>query len=292
MPNLTYSTEALNVKSQFLHVDVVIYVEGDDDFCFWKYKFSLINTKMKYRLEAVGGYAINDYISKIINENTKIIVACDTDHKIYSYLDTHPRIVRTYGYSIENTMYCPNVLNDTINKLSKTDVNNIENIKAWLESSCLEVKTILLYAVANFIFSKGIPVFGDKCSKLLKNDTSHEFDKNKIDAFIKKLNPNFTSKELMKAEKVINADKRNLIYKIKGHFLTNLVLNYITKQINYLKKQKMVKRKKTSKEIVKHETLYAVTIQGCLACNNKKCCNDKKSIDKRIKKAIASLKGV
>ena len=56
MSDIQYSTDALNVLSDFYGVDTLVYVEGDDDVIFWQAIFEKFASR-SVRFESVGGDA-------------------------------------------------------------------------------------------------------------------------------------------------------------------------------------------------------------------------------------------
>jgi hypothetical protein len=101
-----FSAEALETKSLMLDTDFSVYVEGKDDILFWESLFEKEGIT-NFHIEEVGGYVfLGPYMNKIVNDNANIIVACDTHLSDFLGFDyQHERIIRTFGYSIENTMY-------------------------------------------------------------------------------------------------------------------------------------------------------------------------------------------
>ncbi|NJW55651.1 DUF4435 domain-containing protein, partial [Salinimicrobium oceani] len=97
--------EALEAKGLFYNKEITVYVEGQDDPLFWKYIFDL--SKFRAHIEDVGGnLQLEKYIDKIIQENADFYVARDNDHSDFiNHTKNHQRIINTYGYSIENSMY-------------------------------------------------------------------------------------------------------------------------------------------------------------------------------------------
>ena len=151
----SYSTPALNVLRHFYECEVLIFVEGNSDILFWHViaqKAGLINTK----IESVGGNTqIKKKINQIIDEDAKIIVACDLDHSPFiDGISVHPQIVKTYGYSIENTMYCPASLNRFLKKLSRQLKIMDNSTGEWLSEFVKQTKTLLIYDIANHRYNK------------------------------------------------------------------------------------------------------------------------------------------
>jgi len=102
--SLVYSPGALGVLHRFYKSDAVAYVEGDDDFAFWSTIVAKAGIKGVTLKKAGGSSQLAVKIRNIIQDGARIIVACDSDHA--NFCDesiSHAQVVRTYGYSIENT---------------------------------------------------------------------------------------------------------------------------------------------------------------------------------------------
>jgi len=116
MVEFDHSIDAKNVLNKFYRVEKIVYVEGDDDVAFWEYLFERFFS-LSVEIEAVGGKVELKRISELIHSNeAEYIVAMDSDYDDFSGFDYHPNILRTYGYSIENTM----VSRESICKILKT----------------------------------------------------------------------------------------------------------------------------------------------------------------------------
>ena len=229
MDSLEYSTDALEVKGAFYNKKVTIYVEGIDDPIFWNEVLNLVN-KNAY-IEDVGGCnELEKYIRKIIEEDADFYVACDRDHSDFldeNYLDSE-KILFTYGYSIENSMYKSNSINKVIVKYSKNPnldlKEEIDNILLDFES---KVNELLIYDIASKKYKKGISVFGDNCSRFLRNKSSKELCENKLNEFIASINTNFSNEEINSVRILVDNAKKSKWFHIKGHFISLLIINII-----------------------------------------------------------------
>jgi hypothetical protein len=68
---------------------------------FWTHLFEL--AEVDAHIEDVGGNEeIAKKIKEILDNNASFIVACDSDHSDFTKPITHDRVIKTYGYSIEN----------------------------------------------------------------------------------------------------------------------------------------------------------------------------------------------
>lgn len=227
MDSIEYSTDALEAKGLFYNKSFTVYVEGKDDVLFWEYLFNI--AEVSAHIEEVGGdKEIEKYITKILEDNAGFIVACDNDHNDFTQFQTpHSQIVRTYGYSIENSMYNFNRIQDIISKLCRQSVDVKSIIEEWAEEFTNNVYDLLRYDIANHKFKKGIKVFGDNCVRFLKSNSSHKISSSKIQSFINTVKSNFTDEEMEQVDSLLAVSQKDFWFLIKGHFLTNATMNLI-----------------------------------------------------------------
>lgn len=274
MDDFNYSLDALNVINVFHSAEYMVYVEGDDDEYFWKSIFELANIKGYYIESAGGAEELNKKIHDVVNNNTKAIIAKDCDYSIY--LDNkvnHPLIVETYGYSIENSLYCPITINNIISKVSRkiTDVINV--IDDWYSKLVTTIKDLLLLDICSIKYCKGISVLGDSCHQYLLNNKSPSLSKTKIDNKHAEIQAQFTPDQILSVEKLVRKDKRIHRYIIRGHFITLAAINLI----------KTLSKNITGNEHkITKDNIYVMTVGACSSCAQK--CID-------IKNTIRSLNG-
>lgn len=272
MNNLEYSIEAEEAKGLFYNKRFTVYVEGDDDVMFWNILFEL--TDVDAYIEDVGGSEeIEKKITDILNNHASFIVACDSDHTDFQVdRKEHLQIIRTYGYSIENSMYSTKNIENAIRKLSKRPKKLTKTIESWAKEFSNNLFDLLVYDIANHRYDRGVKVFGDNCQRFLKSKSSIEVCKTKVQAFINSIKNKFTAKEIKETISLLKKSKKDLWYHLKGHFITHGLFNLI---------QHHVKIISGSKCSISHDTLYALTID-CSQSWNKKV--DIKFIVERINK--------
>jgi len=229
---LEYSQDALESKSLFYGKSFSVFVEGDDDLIFWESLFKIAGYD-NVHIEDVGGYlSLISYMEKITTNNAKILVAADTDHRdIIGYDFEHEQIIRTYGYSIENSMYSIQRLYQIIKKLSHNKTVSKSDLTQWRVEFSKEAKKLLILSIANMVYGKGEVVFGDKCNRFLTRNNASTLCTTRIDEYINNLRKKFTDEEIQNAENMVNASTKDLWYLIKGHFLTNGVLNQVSNAV-------------------------------------------------------------
>ena len=278
--SLLYSTNALNVKSLFFNKQVCIYVEGKEDILFWDKIFSSINSQNTHIEDTNGIEGLKDYMNKIIEEDAQIIVACDNDHtpflKEHKYIS--PRIVKTYGYSIENTMYCINNINVATKRYSKTRKDFKSDIVNWYQMFCEQCSVLLYYDIANHRFTKRTKVFGDKCNRFLSSKDASLPSREKIIKYIDLIKDEFSADEIDECAKLVKKDKRELRFLVKGHFLTNGVLNII---------KQLVKNETGENISINLDSFYSLTINCIISCKDK--CKDMMTLQERAQLSLHSL---
>lgn len=251
MNNLEYSIDALDAKGLFYNKSLTVYVEGKDDVLFWDYLFKI--AEVSAYIEDVGGdNEIEKYIVNILNNDAGFVVACDNDHNDFIHPKiTHSQIIRTYGYSIENSMYNFEKIEDIISKLSRkrVDVRNI--IEDWAEDFSRKVYELLKYDIANHRYMKGISIFGDCCIRFLKSNKSHSICSEKISDYISSIKDNFSDYEIAEVEKLLNTSEKDFWFLIKGHFLTNATTNLI---------KAIVKEQTGANPGISSDMIYTLTI--------------------------------
>lgn len=259
--NLLYSTNALNVKSLFFNKKVSVYVEGKEDILFWD-KIFQNECQVNYHIEDTNGVeGLKEYMDKIIEEDAQILVACDNDHSPFlkSSKYKNPRIIRTYGYSIENTMYCINNLNHATRRIAKSRKDFKEDIINWYKTFCDSCSVLLYYDIANHRFVRRTKVFGDKCNRFLVSKDSSSLSSSHIEKYINTLKGQFLDEEIEECVSLVKKDKRELRFLIKGHFLTNGVINII---------KELVKKETGIDVPISLDSLYSLTINCILSCSN------------------------
>ena len=197
-----------------------------------------------------------------------MVVACDLDYSPFvSGSLQHPQIVMTFGYSIENTMYCQFSLDRFIQKLSRNDKDFSNCTSVWMEQFCNDSKDLLVYDIANRRFKRSVKVLPDNCTRFLKSPHSHSISLSKVNDYITVKQNHFAPSEIAECRNLLAADSRALADLIRGHFLTNGVINYL-------------KRMSTQSSLsISLEHLYTNTVDSCRNCSKRDCRKLKKMCD-------------
>lgn len=228
MDSLEYSNEALSAKGLFYNKEITVYVEGKDDPLFWDNLFQI--AAINAHIEEVGGkLELKKYFDKIISENADFYVASDNDNSEFM-LDTieHPRVIRTYGYSIENSMYYNAIpIEKTVSNFCRKKLDISEDFNNWITNFSGKVYELIVLDIANNRFGKGISIFGDNCYRFLPSNKSYVICENKIQQFIESVKEYFSNEEINEVKELINQSEKELWFMIKGHFITHALINLI-----------------------------------------------------------------
>jgi hypothetical protein len=232
MASLTYSSEALDTLPRFHRKKYVIYVEGQDDILFWGIllrKFGFTSFQLK---EAGGSNEIEKYIGSIVNNDAGIIVARDCDYTdLLNNQYDHPRIIYTYGYSIENSLYCAENISGLIATYARTLRVYKREADTWLTEFAENNLELLELDLANEIYSRGIQIMGNNCSRFLHSNSSCLIAETKIKSFIKTKKKSFTKNEILDAKERIRKSPKKVFYIMRGHFLTFAIINFIKSKV-------------------------------------------------------------
>lgn len=275
---LTHSPAADNIVNRFYDKVFTVYVEGKDDVYFWNIRFRKIINPTSYEIIQVGGKPnLSEKIENIKNkQTTNVVVACDSDFTSFSDNVSEDLILRTYGYSIENTMFCPNSVSDCIECQSCSSNDFINDVDSWFDEFHKEVSKLLPYAIANdinppqqnidAIFGKD----GENYYKKFINNQKNNLDSNKIDEFVNTIKDKYDQESINNIKRQIENLGKPIRCIVQGHFLQKVVKSFIEYKI----KQTTRKKYTLPKEIVP-------TFSKCLPqCLNG--CEDIKFLEKQI----------
>ena len=273
---LEFSIAAQNIVPKFLGKLAIVYVEGSDDILFWEQYFS---SKMFEIRDVNGCKNLRDYEDDIRNHGLKCVVAKDADYAPYMKVESHPLIVTTLSHSIECMMYCPHNINACLKRFARTLEDHTEDIQKYYDEFCCATKDLLVYDIANNVFSIGCSVCGNSCKPILKSDQSVVVSKDKMQQFINKISSLFPEDLIKKAESLIANDDRNLRQIMKGHFQTDFVLNLIRKLASQINQGR--------KPSISGDALYAQLVTCFSGCDIN--CTERKEISERVARAKKAL---
>ena len=240
---LTHYAAADNVIHEFYDKKFIIFVEAEPDITFWHERFQKIIPPKNYEMIPVGGK--KNFKGKIENatngQYNKVVVACDADFT--DFLDNQPHnlsatdclVVRTYGYSIENTMFCPKSISKFIELSVCNTKQYTEEVSKWFSEFSQEVIKLLPYAIESVIKETSDAVFGkdgENYHKIFKKDKDKgepNLDTQKIDAFINGIKNKYTDTSIYEAQ--IKDTGKSIEYLVQGHFLEKAVKDFMKYKI-------------------------------------------------------------
>lgn len=242
MGEISYSSEALNTLSKFHRKKYVVYVEGDDDVSFWNTVFQAFGLKHFIIKPAGGANEIEKYTRSILDEDAEIFVARDSDFKeLLKEQVFHPRILWTYGHSIENTLYHPIHIAEIISIYARSQEFDVLQAEKWLQEFAEEFWALLVCEISNEKSHKGIEVLGKKCQRFLHSHKSHLPSKELISEKLETIRDIIEVTEYTEAENLLIAvaNQKPLYFLIRGHFLTNAVINFVKNEVKKINKKEL-----------------------------------------------------
>jgi len=252
MSVLEYSNEAINTLSIFMRSDFILFVEGDDDVLFWGALFSECATNIKLDIRSVGG--VNDldkYVDGVVAGNLQCLVARDSDYaRIVGRLPQHPKVLYTYGYSIENTLYSAGLIAEVIYLWSRKGDDHYTTVIEWLEGFINGVRPLFICDILNFMHGLSVDTGAGHCQRFMVGKHSDIVDAEKVLEHVQMLaasHNGFTQgiDDLLPAENI------SVARIIRGHFLQSGVLRYINRTLKTLGRNSSVSQ----------DALYAHAIQ-------------------------------
>lgn len=251
MTELSYSNDALNVRSAFFGTKAIIYVEGDDDVLFWQEIFSKV-TDEPVEVEAVGGAAaLDDHIAKIASGQLQAIAARDAD--FLHLLGTRckdPKVIYTFGYSIENSLYTVSSLTRLVHLWCKSSRVSSTECAAWLNHLSTTFRPLIHLDAANAISGAGETTIGDNCSRYMTSEKSAAVCPSKVADAAKTIAKKISPSAVTVASASIGSVPEDVLMHLRGHVLASAVQRYIVKNAKAIGK----------KVSISAESLYAAAI--------------------------------
>lgn len=284
---LEHSNEALNITHQFYDKKFMLYVEGDDDIVFWDENFRRYMSSDFYEIEQVHGKENLERYIIGIKEGTlsNIVVACDADYNEFKddYYE-HKFIVRTYGHSIENTMFCPHSVATYIRRASKTSNDYLPEVLEWLNTFCSDAQKLLPYEIENEInptHCEVLPkIFNMGFYYFQNNQNKGYLDENKIDTYLQTVSSDFDSNRISEITQRVNGHGKNVKYLIQGHFIANVLMEYIRKRIKQIK----------GNVNAPNDAIYESIVDCKYTCNP--LCEDKLFLKSQIEEVLNHYTGI
>lgn len=228
MSNIQYSLDALNAINMFYRVEVMVYVEGEDDVAFWGEIFEKLS-KMKVELQSVGcSSELEKYIDEITGGTLNAIAARDSDY--LDFLDnkhSHPRVIYTYGHSIENSLHTADCIYQMCKVSLRGNKVSSASCKDWLRTFTSAFDHLLMLEIANELEGAGIEVLGKNCSRFMETEDSDIVSNCKIHAQIKKVSARLKDESINAATAIKPTTHENILRWLRGHILESGIQKFI-----------------------------------------------------------------
>lgn len=237
---------------KFFGGKIPVFIEGNDDILFWKYHFQTESVK----IQTVDGVeALQSYIAKIVKEDAKIIVAMDSDYSLLLEKRLqHPRVLYTYGYSIENTIYCSVSINRMVSNYCKKELDLVLDIDLWFEKFANSIYDLVCYDASSILYAKSLKVLGDN-SAIIMDSKHDEIDKNKINSIISFCQEKITREEFESVNSLIAHYPHPVRFLVRGHFYLFALHKYI--------KRKCKEISGSDQRSLTQDSLFTGLIGGC-----------------------------
>ncbi len=238
MSEFEYSIDALNVKSSFYKANSIIYVEGDEDVMFWNEIFSRIDG-FDYQIEPLGGSEeLDKYIEKISSGELVAIAARDLDYTNHIKSQVkHERVVYTYGYSLENSLYTFDSLHALAKIWCKDPRFESKVCRNWIGQFAQSFRQLLALDIANATAKTGLNVLYDNCTQFMLGKNSPLPCVEKIGKKIAEIEDSIPQKDIDSALEFLGANDERIVFSIRGHFLASAVSKFISSKAQAIGKK-------------------------------------------------------
>ncbi|MEZ9885110.1 DUF4435 domain-containing protein [Vibrio splendidus] len=239
MDDFFYSDGAENITNMFYGVDTMVYVEGEDDIPYWEIMFSKFSD-LSVEIHDVGSCtALVPYIEKVCDGRLNAIVAMDKDFTSFSEINnTHPNILFTPSYAIENCLVDKVNVYKTIKAISKVPSRNIDSeyIDNWFEEFSNQFNTLISLDIYNAKHQKGIAILGktDTADRFFTSKNSCQLCSDKINLFTQDKLQNLTDFNEADITNEVHDKGHDIIDFARGHFLFSAVTKFMKNYISRL----------------------------------------------------------
>ncbi len=239
MSALEYSDDAVNALDAFLECDHILFVEGDDDVLFWSTVFEKCS-KLTVDIRPVGGVnELKPYVEKVKSGELSCLVAQDADYTRYvAGFSHHPRVLYTYGYSIENTLYKSELISAVVGYWSKRDINCAIEVSEWLQNLSKVTAPLFYLDFLNFKKELKIDTGAGHCQQFMLSRLSEEIDVVKLNEHIALINNehglDYCERDVAEVARI------PLVILMRGHFLQSAVLRFVNKKIKAIRRNASV----------------------------------------------------
>lgn len=251
MRNLEYSPEALNAKSAFYRAKTMVYVEGHDDLMFWDDVLSLV-PDFTFEIESVDGSTeLDKYIQKIEAGTLEAIAARDADYlRFTGHIPTSSRVIYTYGYAMENSLYTGEVVHHVARSWCKSNKVTQARCVQWLNTLASSFSPLVTLDIANAVSNAGVAVLTDNCTRFMTSQVSATPSPGKIAAHVANTKPMLPKNAISTGRAALASTASAPLDYLRGHLLASAVIKFLIQIAKELDK----------KIHVSLDALYAVAI--------------------------------
>lgn len=238
MDNFEYSLDALNVKNEFYQTKTIVYVEGDDDVLFWECVFGLV-PNFPVKVESVGGSdQLDKYIERISSNEMAAIAARDADFlRVAGKCVSFPRVLYTYGYAIENSVYSTEIIHQMVRAWCKSSKIDSARCDVWLSSLGAEFSELVALDIANFLSDAGVAVLDNNCTRFMEGQSSADPCRAKIALHESAVREQLSARAIKKGRTAVSATVSAPVDNLRGHFLATAVLKFLLSTAKSLNKK-------------------------------------------------------
>ena len=225
MDDLVYSADALNVIDDFYGVSTIVYVEGNDDEIFWKKIFNRFYSK-SFEIKYLGGKPELIKAAKSLADNAQLeyIVALDLDYSLFNNeLPEHPKIVTTFGHSIENTLIQKKsifILSENCGLSDDMIVKEFDTLHSSIEAIVDELLPLDIYNYSNDKKS----VIGKNIQQSSKKGKIYRIKSEDLKVY---LDDSLSSDFNEYVRTTYDSSRLTAIDIINGHFLSSMLLKFL-----------------------------------------------------------------
>ena len=185
------------------------------------------------RCESVGGDGeLAKRIAQISSGEVQALAAADADYSaLLGSQRDHPRVLYSFGYSIENSLFTVESLTEICNVVCRGFRATSDICKEWLVSFVAAFRELIAHDIANRAADGPERVLGNNCSQFMVDGTADQFCVKKISAKCKTLESAVDAGQLAHwRQETLRADFDPLRW-IRGHFLTTAVQKFIVNRL-------------------------------------------------------------
>jgi hypothetical protein len=244
MDSLEYSAEARNVLNLFYSVDKILYVEGEDDVNFWEVVFNAVGGPSVEIQEAGGKPQLCERMEEVRSGVGDYLVAIDADFDFFDQIEECPRIMRTYGYSIENTIVTGQIINRLVCSVAKVPRRSfpLEVCVDWLKKIEMDLQNLIIFDIVNRVDGLGHVVVVDNCDRFMKGRKSKEVCAERVGGYLRTLPFSVSEERELVVKSRLAELSRGWLDVLRGHFLMSLVQRYVKSSVARLRSEVSISR--------------------------------------------------